>query len=745
MYKYFLPVVAVFFWLNAVSQQSIESARSKVGQEITVSGIVTNGGELGLIRYFQDKTAGLSAYGSAGATLQRGDSVTISGVLKDYRNLLEIDPISSVITHSSNNRIPQPKVVTVDQVGENYESQLVQINNVQFVNPSGTFEGDKNYSLTDGEKSFEIRINRNAETIVGQQIPTGLFNLVGILSQFSYNQNDVTNGYQLLPRDMNDFLLTGSVNITSPVSVENITKDGFTLSWKTNSDAIPEVTYGITSNKNEWRDLTSGTTTFVNGEYLQQVQLSGLEPGSVVYAQPYAHFSTDTAFASVAAYATESNSTGSIKVYFNSDVDTSFAVHNYAENIGGALDDTLVAYIDRATESIDFAIYSFSNIASASVPEALNRASARGVQIRLIACGTNQNSGLNSLKTEIPVLVAPDENNRDGIMHNKFAVLDAESADPEKPLVWTGSTNISYNQIVTDANNMIFIQDQALARAYKIEFEEMWGGSSAQPNEVNAKFGAEKSDNTPHEFVIGGNRVECYFSPSDGTNQQIINAIGSADNNLNVSTMLITRTDVALAIENAKIRGSAVNVLTEGDANTETVNSILRNALGNDSYIFDVEYGILHHKYAVIDNNKKELDPLVVTGSHNWSNSANEINDENTLIIHDEDIANQYYQNFAARFQVNNGILATNIRTTINHTEIEIYPNPARSNIKIVAREEISGISIFNLSGIKILEAECGNSTTHDMKISSLSPGLYFMKVNLASGKNLSHKIMVSK
>lgn len=738
MHKYFFPVVAVFFWLNAVSQQSIESARSKVGQGITVSGIVSNGGELGLIRYFQDETAGLSAYGSAGADLQRGDSVTISGILKDYRNLLEIDPISSVIVHSSNNPVLQPKVVTVDQIGEKYESQLVQINNVEFVNPSGTFEGDKNYSLTDGEKSFEIRINRNAEMIVGQQIPTGLFNLVGILSQFSYNQNDVINGYQLLPRDMNDFLLTGSVNIISPVSVQNITKNGFTLTWKTDSEAMPEVIYGTTSNRSEWQDITSGTTTFVNGEYLQQVELSGLEPGSVVYAQPYTYISADTAFASVAAYATESNSTGSIKVYFNSDVDTSYAIYTYAENIGGALDDTLVAYIDRATESIDLAIYSFSNITSASVPEALNRASARGVQVRVIACGTNQNSGVNSLNAEIPVLIAPDENNRDGIMHNKFAVIDAESANPEKPLVWTGSTNISYNQIVFDANNMIFIQDQALARAYKIEFEEMWGSSSAQPNEANAKFGAEKTDNTPHEFIIGGRRVESYFSPSDGTNQQIIDAIQTADFNLNVATMLITRTDVALTIEDANARGVAVNILTEGDANTTTVNSILENALGAGSFVFDTHYGILHHKYAVIDNNKEESDPLVITGSHNWSNSANEINDENTLIIHSEDIANQYYQNFAARFKTNNGQLKTPV-VTINSPEVKIYPNPVNDQLIIQHTEELLVVKLFSNSGQLLQIFPVKNEQETRLNLRNQAPGLYFMRILFENG---SHKTL---
>ncbi|MGC9354178.1 MAG: phospholipase D-like domain-containing protein [Mariniphaga sp.] len=741
MIKYFLPVIAVFIWFNAISQQSIENARSKVGQEITVSGIITNGGELGLIRYFQDETAGLSAYGNAGTVLQRGDSATITGTLKDYRNLLEIDPITSVTVHTSNNPVPQPQLITVDQIGENYESQLVQVNNVQFKNPSGTFEGDKNYSLTDGTKSFEIRINRNATSIVGQQIPTGNLNLAGIVSQFSYNQNDVSTGYQLLPRDLNDLMLTGSVNIISPVTVQNITKSGFTLSWKTDSEAIPEVIYGATPNRKDWRDITTGATSSVNDEYLHEVQLRGLEPGAVVYAMPYAHVSTDTAFASIAAYATESNSTGEINVYFNTDVDTGFAVHSYAQNIGGALDDTLVAYIDRASESVDFAIYSFSNISSASIPDALNRAAGRGVQVRVIACGTNQNPGLNNLNSEIPVLVAPDDNNRDGIMHNKFAVIDAESADSEKPVVWSGSTNISYNQVVSDANSMIFIQDQALARAYKIEFEEMWGSNGAYPNEGNAKFGAEKSDNTPHEFVIGGNRVESYFSPSDGTNQQIINAINSADNNLNVATMLITRTDVALAIEDAKNRGTAVNVLTEGDANTETVNSILLDALGGESYVFDAEYGILHHKYAVVDNSRAEFDPLVVTGSHNWSNSANEINDENTLIIHNGNIANQYYQNFVARFKANGGQLKTPA-AKIEFSNVKIYPNPVVDRLIIQHSEKISMFRLYSGSGQLIQIFPVKNERQTQLSMEAQTPGLYFLSIILEDGSLNTFKLI---
>jgi phosphatidylserine/phosphatidylglycerophosphate/cardiolipin synthase-like enzyme len=746
MVKYILSGIALLFAFNALSQQNISDARNSVGDNVTVSGIVTNGGELGIIRYLQDETAGIAAYGNSVSNLKQGDSVTISGTVKDYRNLLEIDPVSSVTVHSSGNQLPAPKIITIDQIGEEFEGQLVQINDIEFVNPTGSFEGDANYNLTDGENTFEIRINRNAEAIIDEQIPTGTLNLTGLCSQFSYNQNDVTTGYQLLPRDMGDFILTSAINIISPVTVENISKSGFTLSWRTDTEATPEVRYGTTPNSNDWQDITTGTTTASNGEFIQKVTIAGREAGSIIYAQPYSYASADTAFVPMATYATQSNSTGDIKVYFNSDVDTTYSVYTLAQNIGGALDDTLVAYIDRAEESIDFAIYSFSNIASASVPNALNRAKDRGLQVRVIACGTKQNQGLNYLDQDIPVLVAPNENERDGIMHNKFAAIDAESSNPDKPVVWTGSTNISYNQIVSDANDMIFIQDQALARAYKIEFEEMWGSQTQHPNEDYSLFGADKTDNTPHEFIIGGNRVECYFSPSDGTNQQLVNTIHSADNNLNVGTMLITRTDIALAISDAKARGVATNVLTEGDANTETVNSILSDALGNNSYVFDnITYGIFHHKYAVVDNNKPEFDPLVITGSHNWSNSANEINDENTLIIHNEDIANQYYQNFAARFKANNGMLATPAAIFENQPETYFYPNPAQNKIKVVAAEEISKIKIFNLSGIKILEIESRNSRTFDVNINHLDSGIYFLNVSMNSGKESSHKIMVIK
>jgi len=101
-------IISLFFLIVTVNfclaQKNIAEARSMVGQTITVSGIVTNGPELGVIRYMQDGTGGIAAYGSALTSVQTGDSITVTGTLKAYNNLLEIDPISSVKILSSGNQ-----------------------------------------------------------------------------------------------------------------------------------------------------------------------------------------------------------------------------------------------------------------------------------------------------------------------------------------------------------------------------------------------------------------------------------------------------------------------------------------------------------------------------------------------------------------------------------------------------------------------------------------------------------------
>ena len=48
-------------------------------------------------------------------------------------------------------------------------------------------------------------------------------------------------------------------------------------------------------------------------------------------------------------------------------------------------------------------------------------------------------------------------------------------------------------------------------------------------------------------------------------------------------------------------------------------------------------------------------DPTLITGSYNWSNAANTVNDENSIIFHSQRIANLYQQVWAKRYQISGG------------------------------------------------------------------------------------------
>jgi phosphatidylserine/phosphatidylglycerophosphate/cardiolipin synthase-like enzyme len=734
--------LAAFIACRTEAQDFIGDARRmRLGQNVTVSGVVTNGGELGRIRYLQDQTAGIAAYGTAIMHLERGDSVTLTGELKEYMHLLEIDPVYTVTIHSSGNTLPAPVEVAPDEIGENYEGQLVRINQVMMENPQEFFQGQHNYTVTSGSSSLELRTS--SSLLADSPMPAGAFDLVGICSQFSYN--DEETGYQILPRDPNDILVRGAIRITSPLEVADFSKTSITLTWETDIACVNGVRYGNSPMEKALNAYVSGTLLPSVSGYRNEGVLEDLYPASVIYAQGFSVVENDTAFTSIRAFATESNSTGEIRVYFNTAVDTSFATEKKAMVLHELMDDTLIACINRAEESIDMCIYNINNSGLSNITRALNHAVARGVKVRAIACGTTAHLGVvpnGPDSPEFSVMIAPGKEEREGIMHNKFLVFDARSSDAAKPWVWTGSPNFTAGQINNDANNVVLIQDQSLAKAYTLEFEEMWGGKEMLPDKSAARYGKLKTNNTPHAFRIGKKRVECYFSPSDGTHQVLLSTLMTADKQLDVATMLITRTDIAETIGERYRNGVEVHVLTDNENDNDPgVNTLLRNALGN-GFLFDqwAPY-IMHHKYAVVDHSEPLEGPLVITGSHNWSSSADYVNDENTLIIHDSSIANQYWQNFAARFSENHGIINEPRIIEDPAGKIQLYPNPSRSIVHILSQNQMQKIEVLRISGEKIFTLQV-QATSCRWNTRDYPQGIYLVKIFNVNGKVTTLKLM---
>jgi len=654
MKKTFLLALVLLGITALVDAQStiLEAREMAVGSIVTVKGIVTNGAELGVIRYFQDNTAGIAAYGSAVSGVNKGDSVTITGTLKNYNQLLELDPVSNVVVRSTGNPVPAPIELSPAQINEAYEARLVKVDNVIFTDAGTLFTGNKKYEFTSEGESGYIYVKTSQTDIVGQPIPSGSVNITAVCSQFDFA--NPYGGYQLLPRTIDDIELTSSIYLTTTLNNTNFTHTGLDFIWSTNIAGSSEMYYGMSE-----ETVKTNTVSGTGGSTSHQISLTGLTSGEVIWVLAFSVSGSDTAFSGVKPFATISNSTGNIKNYFNTAVDNSYSNGVDAVVLPNAIDDTLISYINRAKYSVDLTMYNFNNTGISNVSNALIAAANKGLTVRVIGCGTTANLGIDELAgSSVHVLVGPSSADRTGIMHNKFILFDTESADPNDPLVWTGSTNLTDGQINLDANNVIIIQDQSLARGYKIEFEEMWGSKTSSPNAANSRFGFTKKNNTPHEFMINGIRIESYFSPTDGVNTHIVNNINTSSNDLSIATMLITRNEMANAIAARKSAGVAVNVITNAeDNNGATVNTILHAALGTH-YTFDnVSSGILHHKYMVVDQDAPASDPLVLTGSHNWSAAADNDNDENTLIVHDATIANIYYQSFVKRFVDNDGVL----------------------------------------------------------------------------------------
>ncbi|HNR85759.1 MAG TPA: endonuclease [Taishania sp.] len=198
---------------------SIADARNAgVGQTVTVKGVVTNGSELGNIRYLQDETGGIAAFGGSISGINRYDSITVTGPLTEFNGLLEIGTGQSggnptYTNHGAAVVIPQPLVVPISAVNESIEGQLITISNVTFTTTGSFASGNSTVQITNGSQTFDVRIN-GSTNIDGTAIPTGTVSITGVVGQFGAN-------YQIIPRDLNDI-----VAYVAPVREINVLVDG---------------------------------------------------------------------------------------------------------------------------------------------------------------------------------------------------------------------------------------------------------------------------------------------------------------------------------------------------------------------------------------------------------------------------------------------------------------------------------------------------------------------------------------
>ncbi|WP_426061982.1 fibronectin type III domain-containing protein [Hymenobacter sp. B1770] len=298
---------------------TVKAARALgAGSTVMVRAVVLNGAEMGNIRYIQDAEAGLALYAQPTklpgyGELRAGDSIQVTGQLKAYNGLLEMDPITSLqklAAGRSLHAVQVPVEQATAAFAEANESRLLEIKGVsRLANMAGTpatrLAANANY-LLDGQPDALLRVG-SASTgpngLVDTALPTGeTFDVRGVMSQFAPGG---TGGYQLLPRLATDVVLGGGLpRLTNEPVPADITPTGFTIAYSTLNPGDTRIRYGLNPKELKESKTDAALTT------RHSLTLTGLLPGTTYYVKVSSRNAVGTETAPLVPVSTSSGNRG---------------------------------------------------------------------------------------------------------------------------------------------------------------------------------------------------------------------------------------------------------------------------------------------------------------------------------------------------------------------------------------------------------------------------------------------------
>lgn len=305
------------------------------------------------------------------------------------------------------------------------------------------------------------------------------------------------------------------------------------------------------------------------------------------------------------------------------------------------------------THRLEVCIYEFE---LKEYVDALQKALNRGVEVEVVYHA--KKSDTQTLVNEEIIAPLPSSirtpRNTSKIFHHKFIVLSEKQPDGSwKPLkVLSGSTNWTFNGVYQQGNVGHVMEDETIAKTY----HDLFTFIKAHPDQTQ-KVNNVKPFNNANSGISLTKPISVSFSPRTGKDDllAIIAAIDGAKESMILCSAFDIYEDIITAIQkqpkivkyglqnsSSKITGfhrdfnSSFVVPAflakgiEGEFKTEI--TARRKGEGN---IF------IHLKTIVLDFSTN--DPTVITGSHNFSESASEGNDENLICIRgDTDVADVY-------------------------------------------------------------------------------------------------------
>jgi len=313
--------------------------------------------------------------------------------------------------------------------------------------------------------------------------------------------------------------------------------------------------------------------------------------------------------------------------------------------------DVMVELIDSASATLDFAVMGFSKT---EIVDAMIRAHDRGVRVRMVGdAGHLYNSGYHAMiDRHIPIVTG----NLAHIMHDKFMIVDGR-------FVFSGTSNWTPTDLVHNSNNFVFLDSPAVAADFQAEFDQMYDGA----------FGHTKIENdNGRTYEVGDTTGEVWFSPNEDAMGRILELVDGAQESLRFTIFAFTKDHVGSAFIRAQERFAEADLADGVDLSTDfrdrrSVAGLIDQSQlhsngqyhevyrlmgagvpmrmdGNDASRQPGDYqaggGRLHSKTMVIDAYGEN--PVVITGSFNWSASATQSNDEFMLVLHGPRVAKHF-------------------------------------------------------------------------------------------------------
>lgn len=387
-----------------------------------------------------------------------------------------------------------------------------------------------------------------------------------------------------------------------------------------------------------------------------------------------------------------------VKVYFNHNQASKYEdPYRHFSRKGDNLEQQMIDAINNAQSTVDVAVMEFR---LPKVAQALIRKHETGVKVRLLIDNqynktladytpeeiarmnrhdtlafeqlkqypTDALAVLRESGIEISDDTSGGATKGSGLMHHKFIVVDGKTTIISSGNLTTSDLHGDFNNLESrgNANNMVVVSDNAqLADAFTSEFNYMWQGL----------FKSHKPYRPPVTIPVGKGTITINFSPAKRkqeiettSNGIIANLVEQASSSVHIAVFVYSDQTISDTLEEVHDRGvEDIKVLIDPDFYRQPYSKAY-DALGVcptpgkrrsrirvkpwQHPITTVGFPVattgdrgVHSKMAILDGT------VVITGSHNWSNSGNYSNDETLIAIANPTVAAHYEREFSQLYK----------------------------------------------------------------------------------------------